>query len=69
MSKKLTKNQQGILRMLANGKSHKEMAKEKYVSVCTIKSSLRRLYKNMKAKNAPNAVYLWLKAGGKINES
>jgi DNA-binding CsgD family transcriptional regulator len=59
--KRLTNNQQFILRLMSEGKTAKEIALAKSVAEQTIKTTLYKLYKRIGAKNAPHAVAMWLR--------
>ena len=47
----LTKKDKEIIKLLLAGKSNKEIAKELYVSVHTVKSYLEKLYRNYDVHN------------------
>lgn len=52
----LSKTEMGILSMLADGRSAAEIAKERVVSVNTVNSQIKSLYRKLEAKNAAAAI-------------
>jgi DNA-binding NarL/FixJ family response regulator len=55
---KLTSTEEAILFALADGRTHREIALERYVSVETIKSHKQHLFQKLGAKNTAHAVAL-----------
>ncbi len=52
-----------VLRMMANGKQKKHMAKEFGISPNTAKDVVRRVYLKLRASNGAQAVALAMRAG------
>lgn len=60
---KLTKNEVSLLIDITSGKSNKEIANERGITVSTVKNELWRLYLKLRAKNRVQAVVAGLNRG------
>jgi two-component system nitrate/nitrite response regulator NarL len=54
--KKLTKREQHVLQLLAEGMNRDKIAKELYISPETVKMHVKNLYKKLEAKNKIDAL-------------
>ena len=60
----LTDRQNEILKALAEGKTYKSISKELFISIETVRSHVKKLYKHLQVKNKAEAISLYLQ--GKI---
>ena len=60
---KLTAKEQEILRLIATGKSNKEIANALFVEVSTVKSHINKIYAKLKVKNRREVMELVKKGG------
>ena len=60
----LTDRQNEILKSLAEGKTYKAISKELFISIETVRSHVKKLYKHLQVKNKAEAISLYLQ--GKV---
>ncbi len=60
----LTDRQNEILKALAEGKTYKVISKELFISVETVRSHIKKLYKHLQVKNKAEAIAMYLQ--GKV---
>lgn len=60
----LTDRQNEILKSLAEGKTYNAISKELFISVETVRTHIKKLYKNLQVKNKAEAIALYLQ--GKV---
>ncbi len=60
----LTDRQNEILRSLAEGKTYKMISKELFISVETVRTHVKKLYKHLQVKNKAEAISMYLQ--GKV---
>jgi DNA-binding NarL/FixJ family response regulator len=59
----LTERQRLVLRMIADGKRNKTIARELRISTTTVRDYIERILKNLGATNRPNAVAIAIGKG------
>ena len=65
----MTKRRIQIVSLVAHGEDYKTVSKKLFIAKSSIRNSMVVIREILRAKSNAHAVYLWLKAGGKINES
>ena len=60
----LTERQNQIIKSLSEGKSYKQISEELFISIETVRSHVKKLYKHLHVKNKAEAISLYLQ--GKI---